>query len=107
MNIHSRSYPHQTRLAVPEYVRPPTTLFEHFQADPRGATTIGQWQEDRIWELLQQDARVEFRSQSGSWVPYSFAKTAALCIVEHAASGRWFLPSRIALLDGTVIKEWQ
>jgi hypothetical protein len=106
MNIHSRSYPHQTRLAVPRYVRPPATLFEHFQADPRGATTIKQWREDRVWELLQRPARIHEQASSIRMVTPSMPLHEAVSRVATNRE-RWRHHGQIKLLDDTVIKEWQ
>jgi hypothetical protein len=45
MNIHSKSYPMQTTPATPGQARPPTTLFEHFRADPLGCTSFAEYVE--------------------------------------------------------------
>lgn len=91
--------------------RQPTTLHEHFRADPRGADSFGKWIEDRVWEMLQRPARVQVWFEGGrawtSWVLDSgkfSAHTALDALRRYARHTQWHY--RIVLLDGTVIKEW-
>jgi hypothetical protein len=91
--------------------RKPTTLHEHFRTDPRGADSFGKWIEDRIWELLQRTARMDFVDGEGQpWRAFVSTVVANRKAFELATSGliqrRGSLKLRIVLLDGTIIKEW-
>jgi hypothetical protein len=86
--------------------RKPTTLHEHFRADPRGADSFGNWIEDRIWELLQRPCELE-SNVVGRWIVVGYNKSTARALVELAKSHNEFLGSlRVVLLDGTIVKEW-
>jgi hypothetical protein len=108
MNIHSKSYPMQTTPATPGQVRPPTTLFERFRADPRGASSYPEWLDGR-------PARVEYIGDAMKWEPGPFESdrgTARGCLDRAQESFaqpenvRGFLGVRVVLDDGVVIKEW-
>lgn len=114
MNIHSQSYPHATTPVDPNAKRLPVTLFEHFRADPRGATSFPKWLDDRVWELLQRAAQVEFvviENDAGTrwhWLPLFGTvnpATAAQCLSFAIADSNDYA-RRVVLFDGTVIKEW-
>jgi hypothetical protein len=79
-------------------------MFDHFRADPRGAASFPEWLNNR--DLSQKQAFLEFQARNGTWAKCSFSKTVAECVTEHSEAEPWFLPSRLVLLDGTVIKEW-
>ena len=88
--------------------RKPTTLHEHFRADPRGASSYTQRIEDRIWELLQRPARLEL-FDDGKWKqdPYCGEYSTAAELLYDVRNGlnsvyKW----RAILLDGTIIREW-
>jgi hypothetical protein len=88
-------------------------LHEHFRADPRGAESFGQWIEDRIWELLQRPGRLEYLDrETGRWWAPTFDETTPRTI-EECLDRAIFDPRAMAyrrrvaaLLDGTVIREW-
>lgn len=89
--------------------RAPTTLREHFRADPRGADSYPKWIEDRVWELLQRPAVWECLDPNGGGVEFG-PREAHEHIVEAIAyagtrESRRFT-NTVRLLDGTVIKEW-
>ena len=79
----------------------PTTLREHFRADPRGADSFGRWIEDRVWEMLQRPAFVTTGAHRRSaWVAWEAIRNA---MHEYDVLQE---PLRVCLEDGTVIKEW-
>jgi hypothetical protein len=106
MNIHSLNYPHTTTLHDKNAPRKPTTLFEHFRADPRGAATFKQWREDRIWELLQRPATLESKC-TGRWIWIGDGISVVDAIIQIDAGAGFLGPLRPRPDDGTVIKKWQ
>jgi hypothetical protein len=109
MSIHLKSYPHETTLAAPGYVRPPTTLFERFRADPRGAESFPEWLNDRVWELLQRAAKWDcLDTENGGGVSFDGDAHGLLWDAIRAvrAPKRTGLINRVRLLNGTMIKEW-
>lgn len=111
MSIHSKSYPMQTTPAVSGYVRPPTTLHEHFRANPLGMT-FPEWCTARptLLILLDAPAHVEAWDEFGNdgWrvvtsTPATVRAALASCVNEWA---QYQNKVRVVLLDGTVIKEW-
>lgn len=89
--------------------RKPTTLHEHFRADPRGASSYTQWIEDRIWELLQRPATIQYQMHDwkslGSPIKWS-ALHKALAALNRDVSAPMVAKMRVVILDGTIIKEW-
>lgn len=86
--------------------RAPTTLREHFRADPRGASSYTQWIEDRVWELLQRPARLQYREHSAWFDLYELAQPAHRWLLSGHVDRHGSVPIRVVLLGGTVIKEW-
>lgn len=83
-------------------------LHDHFRADPRGADSFGKWIDDRIWELLQRSAKVQSLGV-GQWVTVNGHETPIPlfeALIDGPSAHEAYGPTRVKLLDGTIIKEW-
>jgi hypothetical protein len=89
----------------PDEPRKPTTLFEYFRVDPRGAASFPEWINDRIWELLQRPAIMQ-TGHFGVWTGRAFDNVFGCIETAVAFVPRTDANVRVVLIDGTIIKEW-
>lgn len=100
----ARTYPMKTSRLNPDEPKKPTTLFDHFRANPRGATSYPEWLNDRVWELLQRPAVRECRLLSGAL--YAADHGPLFQMLRQCRSYDIGLQRRAVLKGGTIIKEW-
>lgn len=89
--------------------REPTTLYEHYRVNPMGRT-YPEWIEDRIVDLLKLPGRVQRQLPGNTWEHgvSGGAHAVGHCLEIAIEAHRRNLNARIrvALLYGTIIKEW-
>jgi len=97
-----KTYPMQTTPATPKYVRPPTTLFEHFRADPRGAESFPEWIEKHrpasLWTLVRGGASFNEHERQ----PLS----ECLRLIDEYAKDDKLIRARVIDCFGETVKEW-